>query len=262
MKVLLRQLRDELVPLVVWTLVLSSLANYVASLYASGLLGGLEDLLATLPPTLRAFLGDLDIKGLDGWLNMEHFALMPLYIGFYAGVTASALIAREADARSLELLLAQPVRRGYVLAGKFGSFAAGVVLIHLGMMAGLAWGIARAGEVGNWPAYWLLALNSMLVALAIGAWCLLISVLVNDQRRAVMLGSGLVLLLFFTNAILRSSGRSKAFLSLLNPFGHYDSAAVLKTGSIPWGAVAWLAGSIAVALGMAAWTFSDKDVSF
>ena len=127
-----------------WGAALATLVLFVASLYdtAVQMRGQLEQLLKSLPPELMGFIGGADrLFSPVGFLDTRFFSLMPLILGVFAVITGSGLIAGDEENGTLDLILAHPVRRLELIAGRWLAFCCAL----LGILA-MAWlGLVIAG---------------------------------------------------------------------------------------------------------------------
>ncbi|MBI4279040.1 MAG: ABC transporter permease [Armatimonadetes bacterium] len=156
------------------------------------------------------------------------------------GVGAGS-IAGERESGALGVLLAQPVSRGQVFAGKYAGVASAVcaaILLGYGL-AGIALSM-RAGTA-HLAAYLTLAALSALLGLAMAGVGLAVSAVASNRMRA--LGAALVLWLalvllsdlgILATAVVARVGVGTIFwLAMLNPVDVYRVAAILATGGSP-----------------------------
>lgn len=106
-----------------WSLGASAYIILVTSVYKTYLTtnsNGLSQSIQQLPSTLRSFISIKgDFTSPVGFLSSEpYFVILPIVLIILAIVLGSSLLAREEQNHTLELLLARPVSRGCVLAGK------------------------------------------------------------------------------------------------------------------------------------------------
>lgn len=263
MRIFRRSLKDEGASLLAWAVVLVLYGVYAVSSFQSfGRSEALDQLMANLPAYMRAMFGGLDWGTIDGWLNTEVFSFASLLIAFYAGLYGGSALAREVDARTVESVLAQPVQRWSLVLGKFGTMVVGTLLLNLALALAIALSLPvwAKGENPSTGAYFLVSLASYLTALGVGSLCLFVSALLNEQRKATVYASGLVILLYFVNVIGQVSQRFE-FLSSVNPFGRYHSADIIRTGAIAWSDAAFLLAFALVFLAAAVAWFGRKDLA-
>lgn len=197
-------------------------------------------------------------------------------------------IVGESERGTLLLLLAYPVSRWQVIAGKFaGHVAILAFAITLGYgLAGLLSGaIGEAGTVESWRAFAVLIGSSIMLGAAFVAIGYLASALVSERSTAggVAIGIWLLFVLIYDMAVLgllvADQGRSISagyldVLLLLNPTDIYrllnlGGAASVVSGmggladTVTLGSAALLAGLtawIAAPLGTALYVFSRREL--
>jgi len=263
MRIFRRCLWDERMTLLSWAVILIAFALFAVSTYEQlGQSPGLSTLMENLPPYMQALFGGLDWSTAQGYLNTELFSWLPLLIAYYTGLYGASALSREVDSHTAETLLAQPIRRWSVVLAKFGVIVTGTFLLHLALYATvvpLVPVFIKGQSLAAGPTL-LVTVSSFLTSLAVGSLALLISAMVNDQRKATVYASGTIMLLFFVNVIGQISSKAK-FLTRINPFGRYHSADILKTGGIAWGDALFLVGFIALFLAASVWWFERKDIA-
>lgn len=263
MRIFRRSLWDERMSLLSWIAVLAIFVVYAVSSFQSfGHSEALKGLMENLPAYMRAMFGGLDWGTIDGWINTEIFSWISLLIAFYAGLYGASALAREADSHTMESLLAQPVRRWSVVLQKFGALFVATLVLNFAVLGAVlvSLRIYFPREPASTHAYLLVTVASFLASLAAGGLALFISALVNEQRRATVYASGLIILLYFVNVIGQMS-RKANFLSTFNPFGRYHSADIILTGRIAAADAAFLVGFALVFLAATVFWFERKDLT-
>jgi ABC-2 type transport system permease protein len=171
----------------------------------------------------------LRIQGNLPDVNLNQLVLRPAFANtavvmlLVLPILTMRLLAEEKKLRTMELLLTSPVRITDIILGKF--FAA--FLVFIGMMILTASGTLALSTIAEvrWPPILTGYLGVILlggVFLSVG---LLASGLTENQVIAVMLGFGLLLVLWLSDwigQVLGSSPMGK-FLTYLSPVGHFDN---------------------------------------
>jgi ABC-type transport system involved in multi-copper enzyme maturation permease subunit len=81
-------------------------------------LSGLKAYLDTLPESLLALLGPLDIANPYSLFNAYFFSFLWLYCGVFLVYMASSLMPQEVENNTIDLVLSKPVSREKYLTGK------------------------------------------------------------------------------------------------------------------------------------------------
>ena len=131
-----KSLRDQRWQVIGFGLALGLMASLVVFLWPSYK----DDLaLIELPPAIQALIGnDLSIGTAAGFINAQFFTWTPALLIVYAITQGTGAIAGEETAGTLDMLLAQPVRRRSMVLAKCAAAATGGVIIVLMAYAGFA----------------------------------------------------------------------------------------------------------------------------
>lgn len=225
----------------------------------AGLPGGMGMLIDLLPDTVRGFVGssELDLLTANGALAVAYnHPLTKLMLGIFAvGLTANA-IAGELERGTLDLLLARPLHRYELLLGNgLASLLATLVLGGV-MLLGTAVG-ARIGNISGeiaWADFGWLAINTMMLVLAMSGLGYLFSVLAQRGGQAAGWAGGLIAGMFFINwfATMWDKVEPFAFLSIF----YYHQPDQIISGMPNW----WV--NITVLLAVAVVTFAAAMVIF
>ena len=94
------------------------LGLYLVNLLSGLDLSGLQAYLDTLPESLLALLGPLDIANPYSLFNAYFFSFLWLYCGVFLVYMASSLVPQEVENNTLDLVLSKPISREKYLTGK------------------------------------------------------------------------------------------------------------------------------------------------
>lgn len=94
------------------------LGLYLVNLLNGLDLSGLQAYLDTLPESLLALLGPLDIANPYSLFNAYFFSFLWLYCGVFLVYMASSLVPQEVENNTIDLVLSKPVSREKYLTGK------------------------------------------------------------------------------------------------------------------------------------------------
>lgn len=176
--ILERQLLDERRGFLWWALGIVVLSLMYLAVYPSiGANQQFQDLLASYPPEILAFLGTTDLTTPAGYLTSENFNIMVpillLIVGVRAAVRSIAGLEREG---TLDLVLATPTPRWRVVLESWvgvALFTLALVLVQLVMFGVLGPAftltVSVVGLAAMCLSLWLLVLLYSTLALAIGA---------------------------------------------------------------------------------------------
>ena len=157
-------------------------------------------MITELPEGWVTFFGEASLDTVEGYLTAQFFGYAPLVLGVFAILAGSAALAGEESQGTLDLLLAQPVRRrrlvlaqGLALTAGLGvtiaimavMAAATVILMDIELSPSRAFGAL----VLLWPFELALALLAMLLSLLLPGRAMAGSVLAAYLIASYVLGS-------------------------------------------------------------------------
>jgi ABC-2 type transport system permease protein len=219
-----------------------------------------ERLMSRIPPTMLRMFGiepDIFFTGV-GYVEAQLYTMMgPIVLLGMTIAMGSAATAREEERGTLDLLVAQPVRRVRVLLEKFAALALLAAAIVSALGATLAIGnesaglqLTARGLFGANLGLWLLGLFFGAMSMAVGAWL---------GRRGVAAGiaAGCALLGFFWNG-LAPLVEPLAGSESVSPFCWYMDGHPALAG--PTRGHAYLAAGTAAWLALACFAFRRRDI--
>jgi ABC-2 type transport system permease protein len=257
-----KTLRDQRWSLLGWSLGLAALSFYLLYVYPFiNRAAAMMKVLDSLPPVIKNLIGKNNFMATpEGFFNLQPFSILaPLLFIVFAVAKGSDATAGEEERGTLDLLLANPLRRRQVLWHK--SLAHGAaslslsVVFWVGMAAG-TWffGIAlnRLRLAAVIFSCWLLGLAFYALALACGCWS-------GKKKFSIGLSGGLAVVTYLINAYAPMVESLRPY-RVLSPFYFYNGNNVLGNGLQP-GHVLVLAGLAAFFFSAALFFFSRRDLS-
>ena len=192
-----------------------------------------------------------------GYLNLEFFSYMTLVVGIYAVLAGSTLLAGDEENGTLDLILAHPVSRTALFAGRSLAFLLatlailaitwlGFVVVVPGSMMDVG-----AGELA-------LPMVSLFGILALfGTLALLLSMLLPSARAAAM-ASGIAMVgCYFINVMANIDDSLRPLADVL-PFKYYQGG--LAIDGMDWNEWWMMLGVSALFALIAWWRFSRRDI--
>lgn len=179
--------------------------------------------------------------------------LWPILAAVVGALAATRPVAADLENGFLELVISTPTsRRRYLVASILGQAIVIVVLALATISAVLVLG-AIVGA-GFDPGRFLLVVPlATALGWAIAAAATLLSVITLSRGMAAGITAGVLLLMYLGN-IVGGIEPDLGWLSSISVFGHFDTAAVIDTGVVPWADLAlfavvavgcWLAALVA-----------------
>ena len=243
------------------------ITGYVMFLIMGVIMGpmyaGIDDTLKEFgdefPQDLLVMFGGGDMSTPEGWYQLETFGLMaPIAIMVVTVTIGARALAGEEAARTMGLLLANPIKRSTIVLEKTFAMVVYGAAVGFATLAGVALGSVLGGlgmSMGNIAATSLLA---TLLGLAFGALALTLSAATGRARIAIWGTIGAALALHLLNAFLPLSD-SLAGLAKGSPFHYYLTSDPLNNG-MNWGHGALLAVLFVGFVGLSVALFDRRDV--
>jgi ABC-2 type transport system permease protein len=260
-----RELKDRK-----WSLLAYSLGSlvllwlYVATFRSSqASTQQLQELVKTYPKGFLEAIGlsNLNINTIEIYLNAKHFSLLwPLMAIILALSRASGQIAGEIQNGTLGLLLALPLQRWRIFAAKY---AAGLITIGIFTAVSL-FGVIPLAAAYNIPSHlhilfaaWILTSLFMWTVYSAG---LAVSSWVNESGKVYAIMSTLLIASYTANLLALIEDKL-SWLKHYSIFYYFDTAGVLANGHIKTSALLVFGGLIIGFTIVAAWRFTERDIS-
>ena len=207
---------------------------------------------------ITALGGDVNnLASPANYLSMRYFSFLPLILGVFAVLAGSGLVATDEENGTLDLILAHPISRTALFAGRWLAF-----LVALMAIVGLAWfGLWLPAQNGDFPLTGSELLRpsiSLLAALLFfGNLALLLSMVLPARRLAAAVAGLLLGANFFLTMLARVNPGLEP-IARFSPLQYYQSGEAINGLNGSW--VAGLLGG-AVLFGLLAWwRFDRRDI--
>lgn len=256
----LKTLRDKRFFILGWSIGLAFLGFAMTSFYPSFNGGQIDELLKSLPPALEGLVGNLaDWRELSGYIGSQVFDIrLPIFISILSILLAISLTVGEEDKGQLRTLIALPISRRKIIAGKWLAIVTLCLIASIAPIIGVEIGLWGIGESID---------QLVLVRLGLFTWLLVTSLAtlifgigLATGKRAVTTGLGIILtigsFLLSTFAQAVSWLEDYEWLSLF----HYFPATDIAKGTVEWGNALFYVVLLLVALFVAFLCFPRRDV--
>lgn len=187
----LRRLRGQIIG---WGIGLALYGLFMGGIYDTvNNIEGLEELIATYPPEVMAFFGDLAaIATPQGYFGVYFALYVPLIVGIFAVSAAAGLLAGDEERGTLDLTMAYPISRTALFWGRWLGFAAATALVLI--IGYLGWAVTlpmTEMPVTAWALFRpFISMWGILVLF--GGLSLLLSMLLPSARLASSTAGGLL----------------------------------------------------------------------
>ena len=211
-----------------------SLANVLIALADTLIYPSFRESLAgyQFPEALSGLLGEATVdaySSFEGFLTVEYFSFLPVLLIILAIVGGTAALVGEEESGTLDLMLAQPVSRHWIVFRKVTALAMVLVVTAFASLPAFLVALTRVDVVVNRWHLILAVINTFPIALFFLALSLFASATMPTRGAAVLIAAGFAIVTYFFNLIGAAASQVQ-FLQKLSPFYWADASHVLYHG--------------------------------
>ena len=213
-----------------WGLGLGLLGYYLFDIYETFFQRdvNLMEVFNAFPDDLMAFFGgDVDLFSPSGFLHLEFFSYMPIVLGIMVVSAAASLLSKDEEEGTLELILAQPIRRISLFSSRTLALILSVVLI-----LGITWiGFYLGAQFNDFdislaqltrPFVSLFAVLMLFLSLS-----LLLSMILPSSSSAGLVSGFLLIASFFISSLARIDEKLEG-VNRFSPLKYYQGGAAVE----------------------------------
>ncbi len=217
-----------------------------------------EELLAAFGTPAEGLSGDT--FPFDIYMSSQFFLWFALAVAVWGLIAGCGLIAGEVENGTIDMMLAQPVRRERYILARFAGVLAVLLVIALACWVGLLAGLAMTDVETRILGLLIACLQMALLGLAVAGVALVISVWTLGTRRSQMVMVGLLLAQYVMDLVSKISADLE-WLGPLSLFHYFDSAKIVRTGSADGVAIVVLVGVALIGVVAATMVFARRDMA-
>ena len=258
--VFLKSIRDMRGQILGWGGGTAVLAGSIVLVFPS-FQDNVQDVIEMLPGVVQRLIGDqTGTNALEGFLRLKLFdSWLPIFLSVFVILHGAAAIVGEEERRTMDLLMANPVRRGRVLLEKFAASAVALTLMCGLISVGLAAAVRITGADASIGRLVWATFNAVPIALVFGAVALVGSSVAGRTRHAATASVALLVGSYFLYTLAPLSQSIEPWVKL-SLFYYYSKTEPFGDG-IVMGYVTLLVGLSGVLLATAAAAFRRKDLA-
>jgi ABC-2 type transport system permease protein len=212
------------------------------------------------PAAVTALFGDdLNFATAAGYLGGRYFGWTVVLAIVYVIIAGTGAIAGEENAGTIDLLLAQPIKRSRLLAEKMAAIVVGSVAIVLGGYAGFVISVPTVDIDVSLAELLLACLNMLPIACFFAALSVWAGAVLPNRASAAGVATAVTVVTYFLYTITNGIEWLEP-LRYASPFYYYGGGRSIVDGA-RWSHVAVLLGLAAVFAALAMRTFEQRDVS-
>ena len=247
-----------------------------ASIHGASQSVNTRDMVASRPydkwmenPIIKSFMGgqNLDIYSVKGFLCMQLFSSLMLYVIIYFLIQYAEAFSDEVESKTMDIILSTPLSRRRFFVSRYLSWVAmnllmivsWIILIYVGVLSlESVFDFNEAVDVplGDIARTMLLFLPFML---SVQGFCMLASVITNNPKKAYGMSFGIYFGMYFLN-ILALLGGKLSFMKYFTIFYYWNYNSIFIDGVVLWGHIALLAIFSAVLFIAGLLVFERKDL--
>jgi beta-exotoxin I transport system permease protein len=216
--------------------------------------------LENMPPVFKAMIGDVRaMLQIEGFLRAKFFEPLPLLLSIFAVSQGANLVAGELELKSMDLLLARPVPRWRVVAGKFLALVTATVIMTGALIVSLLVCVQFIDTDISYRYMILSACNGLPLTWFFAGLALIGSTQLPRARQSAMLVGGIVVAsyVFETMRMLSPAIRGWDKVSVFA----YQKAGVSLYGEVGLGSILLLVALTVLATVVAALVFERRDLA-
>ncbi len=233
-------------------------------------ISAMQETMESLPEGMKQIIGtaDLEFDAFAGgiydvrvYFNTEYLSWLPLMLAIYAVFYCGGIVSREAERRTLDLLLTQPLARYRLLLSKLATFVSIVGVLLAVSWIGTVVGLALVGASIDLHKLVLAHLMILPLLLSVGAYCAVVSCVYLDPRRSLAVAGVITAVMYLLNMFGPLMGDFQ-WLENLSLFHHINTLDILLETSIDWVGLAVQLSVAAAAIALALVVFERRDLSY
>jgi ABC-2 type transport system permease protein len=228
-----------------WGIVLGLYSAILVGLYDSVLemRPTLEAALENYPPELIAFVGDIpSLFTPRGFLNTYVFSYLALFLGIFALLTGSGILAGDEESGVLDLLISHPITRTRLFFGRSLGFSAATAMILVLMWAGSVVAAPRTTMDLSFDQLAAPHVPTFALLILFGGMTTFLSMVLPSRKLAASV-AGLILVASFMATMIAKVNPDLEVFNKISPFGYYQGGDAIS--GLNW---TWIAGFLAFAL--------------
>jgi ABC-2 type transport system permease protein len=255
MKLFSKMLRDEWVKLVAFFMFMAAVAVVQTALWPK-IRTMLPSILEIVPKQFKFLIGGMQQEGFVYFtITQQMMKNIGMFGSALAVILGASAVAKEVEAGTMELLLAQPVSRKRVLLEKY-LFNLGVLFIPVVISTLLTHPAALIiGESISLTGLLISGLYGFCIIAVVYSFTFFLGVLIDTQMQVIVAGLGLCLVMFILSVF-----KSTSFLSVYGYMGLDALRPIFTSHAVPLFKMLVFALFCAAFFAASWWRFSKKTI--
>jgi ABC-2 type transport system permease protein len=215
-----------------------------------------------IPAAMSGLLGeaaDLGMGSPEGFITAEYFSWIPLVLIILAVVGGTAAFAGEAGAGTMDLLLAQPIKRWQLALAKTLALVVAIAIAALAGMIGFVIGKALVDFDVTLGRLFAATVNMLPLTYLFLAASLLLSARMPSRGLAAMIMTGTIVIAYFLQ-VLGETAPALETARKISPFYWAEPSRVVL-GGFDWTRSMLIMALATATASIAVWQFERRDVA-
>ncbi len=191
-------------------------------------------------PLVKSWIGDtgLDIYSVKGFMSMELFGSLTLFIIIYFLIQYAGAFSSEMESRTIDIILSTPLTRRHLFISRYLSWLTVNLIVIVAWTLFMYTGVVAIGEAAEAPLADIARTTFLFLpfALTVQGFCMLASVASNDSKKAYGISFGIYYGMYFLRIVSLLSERMR-FVKYFTVLQYWDYNAVFVNGVVRWGGI-------------------------
>ena len=261
MTIFKHEMKRNLLSLSIWSGAIAFMLAVSVLIYPemSKQMGEMNDLFSNMGSFSSAFgMDQLNFGEFGGYFGIECGNTLGLGGAFFAAIVGILALAKEEKERTADFLLSHPISRVRVIAEKYLSVIAQIVILNLVVCAFVSLAVLIIGEKPDMKPLALLLFAFLILQIEIATISFAISAFLKGN--GIGIGLGIAFVFYFANILSNLTEEAK-FLKYITPYGYSDSAYIITNSTIEWKYFAVGMSITVVCIVLTFWKYTKKDIS-
>ena len=257
-----RGLANRRISLLVYAAGLAAYSVFIVAIWSSFKNTQIQQLWNSYPESLKkAFGATINLGTFDGFFTLEFLNQMwPLVLSVFSIGFATAALAGEVEKGTMEVLLAQPVKRRIIVTTRHLLYLLTLLGLIVATLVPVMAGAPIVGGEISYQGLAALSLQALLFFAAIGSYSFFFAAVFSSRSRAIFISVGVLIFAYALNILSKLNDFINHF-NFLSLFNYYDPYRYLHDVSFAWGDLAVLAGVSAFSVAAAVLWFDRRDIA-
>jgi len=259
-KITLQTMKDNWKLLFILTVLFMGMASMYAGMYPA-FKDTLADMVGGFEESMAFIVGIDDMASYVGFVNAELYQIFwMLILAILLGLVSASTISKEIEAKTIDLLLCNPISRRQIVFEKFIAMIPFVLIINFATLLAVYGTTIAINEELNMSYLVLVHLVSIPYLLAVVGIGFTVSVIIDEKMKASIITMAIIvgMYIFQSISLMIPDYKNLGYLSITHYFNTYD---ILKFGRVDGVGVIVLCAVALECLLFSMYYFGRRDIN-